>query len=97
MKYLIFAVCLIFLLLFACVSKGTLEKVSPENDLNIEIYKYYFQNESLSGNDFVYISKFKNSDIKTLTWTEKQGGTTVTKGNILLYENNDIIVYKKEK
>ena len=71
-----------------CTAPGTLETVSSPNH-DIELYRYYYG----SAGNYVFISKFKECDkIKTVTW---QSGK-IHQSNII-FENDEIILKKKEK
>lgn len=84
---------LIILILFAgvlagCTESGTLQRLNTHPN-GIEVYRYYYEDGA-----YVYISKFKDSNVHTVTWEEKHGKTTTIKGNII-YENDSIIITRK--
>ena len=87
-------ICILVLLLtcISCYVPGSKELISSKED-SIEVYRYY-----ISKDDFIYISRFKSCpNVITVTWDEFQGKTTRKRSNVVIYENDSIITYKKEK
>ncbi len=81
---------LTLLIMTGCkTEKGTFEHLGTHEDSGVEVYRYYYDD-----NCFVYISKFKDSPINTVTWTERHGKSTTTQGNIIL-ENDSIVIMRK--
>lgn len=91
-KHTVIYLCLFFSsMLLSCHKSGTFKKVDNGNNKDIEIYKYYYEYGS-----YVYITKFKNCpNVVTTTWIEQQGHNVITKGNILIMENDSINFIKK--
>lgn len=82
---------LLIIFLYSCNEAGTLNKIDKGNNEDIEIYKYYYEYGS-----YVYITRFKNCpNVVTTTWKEQQGNNLVTKGNILIMENDSINIKKQ--
>jgi hypothetical protein len=74
----------------SCVEKGTMQHLNTSED-GLEVYKYYYDDGF-----FVYISRFKDQpNVQTSSWQEQQGKTTVTRGNVVIYENDSIVVMQK--
>lgn len=91
MKKLILLFVLVFSLA-ACHEPGEVHNVTPiNNPMNVEIFKYYIDKE-----DYVYIARFKSSpNVVATTWEEQEGKYTETRGNVVVYENDSIVIYKK--
>lgn len=90
MKNLIYI--LLIFVLFSCEDAGTLKKVDQGNNEQIEVYKYYYDDVS-----YVYIARFKDqANIVSTTWKEQQGKSVVTKGNVVIFENDSIQVILKK-
>lgn len=94
---------ILYLLIFSflvnsCKEAGTKEKIGADYFDDVEIYRYYYEE-----NEYVYVAKHKSSpDIITTTWSERNGKTNTIRGaisidstNNVLYENDSIIVIRK--
>lgn len=87
---------ILFMTFFFLVScnepQGTTEFVNKEDkNSKIEVYRYWYGHGS-----YVYVSRFKDEpNVQTTTWTERQGKTTVTKSNVVIYENDSIQIIRK--
>ena len=77
--------------LSSCTDAGTLERVDKGNNEQIEVFKYYYDD----GN-YVYVARFKDTpNVVSTTWKVQQGKNRVTKGNVVIFENDSIqIVFK---
>lgn len=83
--------------LSSCTDAGTLERVDKGNNEEIEVFKYFYDDGV-----YVYVARFKDTpNVVSTTWSEQQGKTTITKGNVVIFENDSIQVmlknYRKEK
>jgi hypothetical protein len=78
--------------LLSCTKAGTLEHINRQDiNSNIEVYRYFFED-----GEFVYVSRFKNEPkVQTTTWSEIEGKHSHIRANIVIYENDSIIVMKK--
>jgi hypothetical protein len=68
--------------------EGTLEHLNTHPN-GLEVYKYYYED----GN-YVFVSKFKGSNVNTVTWNERHNKHTYTYGNVI-YENDSIVITRK--
>jgi ABC-type Fe3+/spermidine/putrescine transport system ATPase subunit len=88
MKNLIYI--LLIFVLFSCENAGTLKQVDQGNNEQIEVYKYYY-----SDGNYVFVARFKDQqNIVSTTWKEQEG--KVTKGNVVIFENDSIQVILKK-
>jgi len=77
--------------LSSCTDAGTLKRVDKGNNEQIEVFEYYYDNGS-----YVYVARFKDTpNVVSTTWSEQQGKTRVTKGNVVIFENDSIQVLFK--
>lgn len=75
----------------SCEDAGTLKRIDKGNNQQIEVFKYYYDD----GN-YVYVARFKDTpNVVSTTWIEQQGKTRVTKGNVVIFENDSIQVVLK--
>ena len=89
----LFLLLVMITVLTSCHNKGDSEKVAVIGD-SIELFRYYYNDN----NGYVFISKFKDEPrIKTITENQSHGKYTETVGNIVIFENDEIKVVKKEK
>ncbi|MBP7119223.1 hypothetical protein KBA63_03990 [Candidatus Woesebacteria bacterium] len=91
MRYTIILFALMFLF-FACTPKGTVEPLNQfDKDSNIEVFRYYFDD-----GQYVYVARFKDSpNVLSTTWKQHVGKQTVTRGNVVIFENDQIQVIQK--
>ena len=77
--------------LSSCTDAGTLERVDKGSNEQIEVFKYFYDN-----GEYVYVARFKDTpNIVSTTWQQQQGKTRVTKGNVVIFENDSIKVVLK--
>ena len=77
--------------LSSCEDAGTLKNVDKGHNDKIEVYKYYFDE-----GEYVYVARFKDQpNVVSATWQEQQGKVRVTKGNVVIYENDSVQVVLK--
>lgn len=70
---------------------GTLKQVDKGNNEQIEVFKYFYDDGK-----YVYVARFKDTpNVVSTTWSEQQGKTIVTKGNVVIFENDSIQVVLK--
>ena len=82
---------IIAVFLSSCTDAGTLERVDKGNNEQIEVYKYFYDN-----GEYVYVARFKDTpNVVSTTWSEQQGKTRITKGNVVIFENDSIQVVLK--
>jgi uncharacterized lipoprotein NlpE involved in copper resistance len=86
----------ITLLIASCNNKskeaGTLKNIDMGNNEQIEVYKYYYDDWR-----YVYVARFKDSpNVVSTTWQERHGKSTITQGNVVIYENDSIQVVLKQ-
>lgn len=75
----------------SCEDAGTLKRVDKGNNQQIEVFEYYYDD-----GDYVYVARFKDTpNVVSTTWSEQQGKTRVTKGNVVIFENDSIQVVLK--
>lgn len=85
-KKSIFLYAMLSVFLSSCTDAGTLKRVDKGNNEQIEVFKYFYDD-----GEYVYVARFKdNSSVVSTTWSEKQGKTTVTKGNVVIFENDSL-------
>lgn len=84
-------VLLIFLfLLVGCGTPGQLDNISPDKNSNIEVYRYWIQNDQA-----IFIARFKDQpEVQTTTWRDgKTDKATIyvdtTKYNIHIVNSSD--------
>ena len=77
--------------LSSCTEAGTLKRVDKGNNEQIEVFKYFYDDGS-----YVYVARFKDTpSVVSTTWSEQHGKTRVTKGNVVIFENDSIqVVFK---
>jgi hypothetical protein len=62
------------------IPPGTLENIDKGNNKNIEVYRYYYDE-----NSFVYIARFKDSpQVQSTTYNEYIGRNNETKASIII-------------
>jgi hypothetical protein len=77
--------------LSSCTDAGTLKRVDKGNNEQIEVFKYYYDD-----GDYVYVARFKDTpNVVSTTWSQQQGKARVTKGNVVIFENDSIQVVLK--
>jgi len=77
--------------LSSCTDAGTLKRVDKGNNEQIEVFKYFYDD-----GEYVYVARFKDTpNVVSTTWSEQQGKTRVTKGNVVIFENDSIQVVLK--
>jgi hypothetical protein len=77
--------------LSSCTDAGTLKRIDKGNNEQIEVFKYFYDD-----GEFVYVARFKDTtNVITTTWTEQQGKMRITKGNVVIFENDSIKVALK--
>jgi len=83
---------ILFIVLSSCTEAGTLERIDKGNNEQIEVFRYYY-----TDGGYVYVARFKNTpNIVSTTWTEHQRKQRVTKGNVVIFENDSIQVISKK-
>jgi len=79
------------LVLYSCTDSGTLERVDKGNNQQIEVFRYFYDDGKC-----VYVARFKDTpNVVSTTWSEQQGKNSITKGNIVIFENDSIQVVLK--
>lgn len=82
---------MVAVILSSCTDAGTLKRVDKGNNEHIEVFKYFYDD-----GEYVYVSRFKDTpNVVSTTWSEQQGKTRVTKGNVVIFENDSIQVVIK--
>lgn len=77
--------------LSSCTDAGTLKRVDKGNNEQIEVFKYFYDD-----GECVYVARFKDTpNVVSTTWSEQQGKIRVTKGNVVIFENDSIQVVLK--
>ena len=77
--------------LSSCIDAGTLERVDKGHNEQIEVFKYFYDDGV-----YVYVARFKDTpNVVSTTWSEEPGKTRVTKGNVVIFENDSIQVVLK--
>lgn len=77
--------------LLSCTDAGTLQRVDKGNNEQIELFKYFYDYDQ-----YVYVARFKDTpNVVSTTWSELQGKARVTKGNVVIFENDSIQVVLK--
>lgn len=88
------AVCTILAVVLSsceCEDTGTLKRIDKGNNQQIEVFKYYYRR-----GEYVYVARFRDTpNVVSTTWSEQQGRTRVTKGNVVIFENDSIQVVLK--
>lgn len=84
-------VLLVAVLFTGCSNAGTLERIDKGDNEQIEVFKYFYDD-----NQYVYVARFKDiSNVVSTTWQERQAKTRVTRGNVVIFENDSIQVVLK--
>lgn len=77
--------------LSSCTDAGTLTRVDKGNNEQIEVFRYFYDDGA-----YVYVARFKDHpSVVSATWEEQLGKTRVTKGNVVIFENDSIQVVLK--
>lgn len=80
------------IILNSCTPAGTIEHVNKGLNDTIEIYRYYY-----SDGNYVYVSRFKHEPkIVTTTYQEPSGDSEVTRGNVIILDNDSILMIRKK-
>jgi len=91
MKNIILISVLLAIVLSSCTDAGTIERIDKGNNEKIEVFKYWYDDGAC-----VYIARFKDTpDIVSTTWHERHGKSTITRGNIVIFENDSIQIIRK--
>ncbi len=86
-----FAYVLLAVVLSSCTDAGTLKQVDKGNNEQIEVFKYFYDD-----GEYVYVARFKDTpNVVSTTWQEQKGKVRVTKGNVVIFENDSIQVVLK--
>ncbi len=86
---LLFISTLLVVVLSSCEKAGKLERIDKGNNEKIEVFKYWYDDAC------VYVARFKDTpNVVSTTWKE-QGKCQVTKGNVVIFENDSIQVVRK--
>jgi len=80
------------LVLYSCTDSGTLERIDKGNNQQIEVFRYFYDDGR-----YVYVARFKDTpNVVSTTWSEQHGKQTITKGNVVIFENDSIEVILKK-
>jgi len=87
---IVVAVCVMFSIV-SCTDAGTLQRIDRGNNDEIEVFRYFYDDGK-----YVYVARFKDTPkILTTTWEEQVGKTRLTRGNVVIFENDSIQVVLK--
>jgi len=88
---LLFISTLLVVVLSSCEKAGTIERVDKGNNEKIEVFRYYYDDGAC-----VYVARFKDTpNVVSTTWKEQKDDYEVTKGNVVIFENDSIQVVRK--
>jgi hypothetical protein len=94
MKTLALSISIVVALLFsACHEKaGTVVNIDKGNNPDIEVTKYYFNDEG----GFVYVSRYKSCpNVLTTTKVYTANKQTKVRGHVTIFENDSIQIIRK--